>query len=270
MREPTLAGVLAAFVVLSLLFGMIERLRPAQPGQAWLRPGYLTDLIYWITTPLLTRTVTQIGVVLTLLPLFALLGRPLTRESLLVGWGPLGQWSMPAQAITIIVLGDFLGYWLHRAFHCGWWWRVHAVHHSSTALDWLAAVRVHPLNEMANRVVQAGVLMALGFSPLAVAAYQPFLTLYAIFLHANVRADFGPLRYVIATPAFHRWHHTSAEEGRDRNFAGLLPLWDVLFGTFHLPKGREASEFGVSDPIPPGYLGQLLWPFRRKPRPHAR
>ncbi len=111
------------------------------------------------------------------------------------------------------------------------------------------------------------VLAGLGFSPIAVAAYQPFLTLYAIFLHANVRADFGPLQYLIATPAFHRWHHTSEAEGRDKNFAGLLPLWDLLFGTFHMPAGVTPKRFGVdAPPVPKGYWAQLWFPFRSNAR----
>ena len=56
------------------------------------------------------------------------------------------------------------------------------------------------------------------------------LSFYAIFVHANVPWSFGPLRYVIATPAFHRWHHAAEEQGLNHNFAGLFPLFDLLFG----------------------------------------
>jgi len=266
VREPGFSAVLIGFLVLALAFGIIERLLPANRAQKILRPGFATDLIYWFTTPFLTRTVTQIGVIIALIPLFTLLGRPLTKESILAGYGIVSDWPLGMQAFAMIVIGDFVGYWMHRAFHAGRAWRVHAVHHSSEQLDWLAAVRVHPLNELGNRVAQTVVLLGIGFSPLAVAAYQPFLTLYAIFLHANVRADFGPLCYLIATPAFHRWHHTSQAEGRDRNFAGLLPFWDWLFGTFYLPHGRRAERFGVEGaPLPHGWWGQLLYPFRKCP-----
>ena len=264
MHEPSLTAVLIGFVVLALGFGVIERLVPVTRSQKILRPGFGTDLIYWFTTPFITRSVTQIGVIVALMPLFALLGRPFNKESIFAGYGVVSTWPLGVQAVAMLVIGDFVGYWAHRAFHAGRAWRVHAIHHSSEQLDWLAAVRVHPLNDLGNRVAQTIVLLGIGFSPLAVAAYQPFLTLYAIFLHANVRADFGTLRYVIATPAFHRWHHTSQAEGRDRNFAGLLPLWDWLFGTFYLPRGRQAERFGVDGaPLPRGWWGQLLYPFRK-------
>src|ERR1051325_1176695 len=141
----------------------------------------------------------------------------------------------------------------------------HAVHHSSTDLDWLSSVRVHPVNEALQRAIEATPLLLLGFSTGAFAAYVPFLTLYAIMLHANVSWSFGPLRYVLASPTFHRWHHTSEREGLDRNFAGLLPVYDWLFGTLYLPRGARPSRFGVIDlTAPAGLPAQLLWPFRRR------
>ena len=79
---------------------------------------------------------------------------------------------------------------------------------------------------------------------------------------------FGPFRYVLASPAFHRWHHTSEEEGLDRNFAGLFPWIDLLFGTFYMPEGRRPERFGLAhEDVPEGLLAQLAYPFRRAGRP---
>ena len=81
---------------------------------------------------------------------------------------------------------------------------------------------------------------------------------------------FGPLRYALASPGFHRWHHTSQEEGLDKNFAGLFPFIDLLFGTFYMPVGRRPERFGVlNEEVPEGLLGQLAYPFRRAARPAA-
>jgi sterol desaturase/sphingolipid hydroxylase (fatty acid hydroxylase superfamily) len=89
----------------------------------------------------------------------------------------------------------------------------------------------------------------------------PVLTFYAIFLHANVNWDFGSLRTIIATPVFHRWHHSRDREALDKNFAGLLPLWDILFGTYYMPKDRHPRNFGISEPMPKSYLSQFWEPF---------
>jgi len=83
-------------------------------------------------------------------------------------------------------------------------------------------------------------------------------------LHANVSWTFGPLGHVLASPAFHRRHHTKETAAIDKNFAGLLPVWDLLFGTFYLPKDRRPTEFGVHDDgVPDSFWGQLVYPFRK-------
>ena len=86
-------------------------------------------------------------------------------------------------------------------------------------------------------------------------------------MHANVPWTFGPLRYAIASPAFHRWHHATEEEGLSRNFAGLFPFFDLVFGTFHMPRGaaRGASAFRTAT-SPRGIWRQLRYPLERRPR----
>jgi sterol desaturase/sphingolipid hydroxylase (fatty acid hydroxylase superfamily) len=86
------------------------------------------------------------------------------------------------------------------------------------------------------------------------------VTVWGFFIHANVRWRFGPLEWLIATPAFHLWHHTLSEP-RDRNFASMLPVWDWMFGTHHLPKGQWPETFGIEEAIPGSVAGQLLYPF---------
>jgi len=131
---------------------------------------------------------------------------------------------------------------------------VHAIHHSSEQLDWLSAVRVHPLNDIVSRTAQVLPFLLLGFAARVVVPVLPFLTVYAIAVHANVSWDFGPLRAVLASPRFHRWHHSSRPEGLDRNFAGLFPFWDIVFGTYYLPRDRSPQRFGVLDEdLPEGF-----------------
>jgi len=217
-------------------------------------------LIYWFFTALITKPIAQVAVIVTLAPLLWLTGSS-SFESLLRGHGPFGRQPPLLQAVQMLIVIDFVGYWLHRAFHSAKLWRVHAIHHSSAELDWLSAARLHPLNDIVNKRIQAMTVVALGYAPALLAGALPLFTAYAIFLHANVSWDFGPLRALLASPRCHRWHHTSAEQGRDKNFAGLLPLWDVLFGSYYMPEAQPLC-FGVSEKIPAHLLGQLLWPFK--------
>jgi sterol desaturase/sphingolipid hydroxylase (fatty acid hydroxylase superfamily) len=114
------------------------------------------------------------------------------------------------------------------------------------------------------RLASAVPLLLTGFAPVALASIAPLLTLLAILVHANIDWDWGPFRSVIASPRFHRWHHTSENEGLDKNFAGLLPLWDILFGTYYMPKDKLPARFGTDAKVPTGLIGQLAFPFRRR------
>lgn len=266
--DRTLIVTVIAFALLAAGFIAIERFWPAISGQRLLRAGWKTDTVYWLFTPIVSKNLSRLGIGVMLAALLIASGTEFSRaniEAAIAGrdtW--FSTWPIWAQALSVLVLSDFTAYWLHRAFHKGWLWRVHAVHHSSRELDWLAAVRLHPLNEIITRSVQVLPLYFLGFSPLVLAGVAPFLSIYAILLHANVNWSFGPLRYVIASPRFHRWHHTSEEEGLDKNFAGLLPIWDLAFGTWYMPQGKQPQKFGiVGDDMPESLWGQMMYPFRR-------
>lgn len=87
----------------------------------------------------------------------------------------------------------------------------------------------------------------------------------AIFVHANVRFRLGPLRWLFSTPEFHHWHHAAEPQAINKNYAGRLPLLDLLFGTLHMPRGRRPGAYGIGDPVPSGYLRQMAHPFRRRP-----
>lgn len=254
-------------MVLGAVFALIEWRWPSRRAQGRFRPGWLTDAAYFIFSPIVSKPFTSIVVGVSVLAFAAVLGFGLDREQLhhldhrdsLLGRQPV----LP-QLLEFLVLADFISYWTHRAFHWfGPMWRFHAVHHSSTELDWLASARVHPVNDALSHAMSATPLLLLGFSAGAFAAYVPFLTLYAIMLHANVSWSFGRLRLILASPTFHRWHHTSEAEGLDKNFAGLLPVYDWLFGTLYMPQGVQPQSFGtLGTYVPPGLLAQLLFPFR--------
>lgn len=262
-QEKTIYSVLIGLIVLSVVFLIIERVIGRGRQQSVFRRGWCTDVIYWVITPFFTKQLVKYGIILPagLLVLAKVTTVEGMQQRTYDGFGPLGDQPFWLQALEIYVLVDFIGYWTHRMFHRGRWWPFHAVHHSSEDLDWLGSVRVHPVNDLVNKMAQAAPLILLGFNPWVTLSTAPFFTLYAIFLHANVNWDFGPLRSVIATPVFHRWHHSKDREAWDKNFAGLFPFWDIVFGTYYMPKGRYPENFGIHDPMPKGFFGQLWAPF---------
>ena len=177
------------------------------------------------------------------------------------GFGPLSRLPGWGQFLAASLLGDFLLYWIHRWFHGKQLWRFHAVHHSSEQLDWLSGVRAHPVNDVVANALLVFPFILLGFDPVAAAIAGPALGVFALLGHADVDWDWGPFRHVIASPVYHRWHHSKDPQAIDKNFAGLLPLWDILFGTYYMPKDRMPQNFGATEPVPTGYFGQLWHPF---------
>lgn len=263
--EKKLAGIVIGFIVLSLVFAVIERKWPANKNQKIFRSGYKTDLFYWLFTPLFSQPFALLvtGTVL------AIVMHAKTKEQLIQAALHRDTWMahqpLWLQFVLMLLIGDIVSYWTHRMFHGRKLWKYHAVHHSPEELDWLSSVRLHPVNEALGRLIVALVLVGIGFDFKAIVGFLPVFTFYAIALHANVNWDFGWLGNIIASPRFHRWHHTSQEEGLDKNFAGLFPWIDRIFGTYYMPKDRLPEKFGLyGEDFPQGFWGQLMYPFKKR------
>ena len=258
---PSLLTLLTMLVGFTILFGLFEHLSPADTYSPIRRQGLTLDLVYWFFTPLITKILTNCVLAGLLIAGFLLQGRPLD-ATLLDGYGPLGRQPLWLQTLEILILGDFIDYWTHRGFHTSRYWRFHAIHHSSMQMNWLSASRMHPINDLITRICQVTPIVLIGFSAKGVILVVPMLVFYVLLLHSNVSWTFGPFRYLLVSPAYHRWHHTSDPEGIDKNFAGIFPIWDLLFGTYYFPAALP-QKYGVHrDPVPESLIGQLMYPFR--------
>ena len=186
----------------------------------------------------------------------------------------LQAWPVALQVLVLTTVADLGFYAAHRAMHrLPVLWRFHAIHHSSPALDWLAAYRVHPVDQIIVKGVSLLPVCFLGFSTEAILIAAGIYQVQSLLLHSNIRLPLGPFQRLVAGPVFHHWHHAADLEARDKNFAGQLPLWDALFGTLHLPGGFP-MRYGIDEPVPASWLGQLRHGFRpaaaaaaRDPRP---
>ncbi len=259
------AATLPALAVLAVVFsalGIVARRSDDAPPW-WRKPDLATDLCYALVLP----SVAHYGRIVCLttgLVLFHHATGPSAAALLDRGDGPLSVLPFAAQVPAYLLLADLGLYATHRAFHGAALWRYHAVHHSSEHLEWISAQRFHPFDLFWHAVFGDCVLLLLGISPRVLVWLAPFTVGMSALTHANLDWDFGPLRAVLASPAYHRWHHTGAAQGGSRNFAANFPVFDLMFGTYSRPAGPRPHTYGVTErDVPADFGGQLLHPFRR-------
>jgi len=251
------------FFVLNLLlysavFIPLERLFALRAEQPVFRREWVVDLTYFFINSLLI----EILAIFTLKPALILF------DWARVAWvsGVVGSLPIVVQVPALLLVADFTQYWVHRTFHATpLLWPFHAIHHSAEEMDWLAGSRLHLIDVIVTRGLTYVPIFVLGFSEAALIVYVFLVAAQATFIHANVRWEFRPVRRIIATPAFHHWHHSAEREAIDKNFAVHTPLWDILFGTYYLPDRWPAAYglYGRRD-VPSRWFTQLIYPLRRR------
>ena len=261
----TLLKLVPIAIALGGVFAVLSFFWACNPGRPWWRKrGLVTDICYWLVIPLAARFLRIGALVIGAAAVFGVTDAQGLITFYADGHGPLARLPLAAQAAIFLFGADLMNYWIHRGFHGATLWKYHAVHHSSSDLDWLSAARFHPVNTFLGSVAAEVVLLLAGISPNVLVVLGPFTVVHSAFVHANLNWTLGPLRYVLAGPVFHRWHHSAAEVGGEKNYAATFPILDVIFGTFYMPPARLPADYGIADKSFPSSFGeQMLYPFRR-------
>jgi sterol desaturase/sphingolipid hydroxylase (fatty acid hydroxylase superfamily) len=163
---------------------------------------------------------------------------------------------------VVLFLGVDLGYyWFHRASHrMRFLWAIHESHHSSELMNLSVALRQPPLEPLVDWPFFIG-LAWLGFSAKAILTMYAFNLFYQFFIHTEVVRKLPRwIEYWLNTPSHHRVHHGTNPEYIDKNYAGVLIIWDRIFGSFE-PE-RAPVKYGVLHPVNsfnPFYVGFHLW-----------
>ena len=244
-----------------LVFGLLSRRFACNPGQRTFFWRELPDdVLYYFTNVLIYSTWTALLVKLAVSARYGA-DTPQMLQAVKAGYGALSRLPFLVQALLVLILTDVMQYWLHRAFHGRRLWPFHAVHHGAEEVNWTTTFRVHPVNYLIYTACTGAIVALLGFKASVFLVLAPINFVHASLVHANLDWSFGPFRYVLASPVFHRWHHVSDPRVRDKNFAPTFPVLDLMFGTFHMPKGELPQGYGAEG-VPPHFFGQLLHPFR--------
>ncbi len=236
-----------------LVFVPLERLFPLHDHQKTLRKWWKTDALYL----LLNGTLTGIGINCILFAII-LVSSILLPDSF-TGW--VASQPFWLQIPVMLVLADLCFYAVHRIFHevpC--LWKFHSVHHSSERLDWLAAYRVHPIDQICTKGASLVPVFLLGFSATNIVIFFFIYQWQSLLIHSNTRFRFGVLEHIFASPRFHHWHHANELAAYHKNYASQLPLIDAVFGTLYMPD-KMPSSYGTNETVPEKYIAQLAFPF---------
>ncbi len=153
-----------------------------------------------------------------------------------------------ATIVCCVLLADFAYYWEHRMMHrIGIGWATHTVHHSSPHFNMSVAYRFGPLDAILPILFSLPLVM-LGFHPVLVLLSEVFVQVFQTLLHTEVIGKLTkPVEYIFNTPSHHRVHHGSNRQYWDKNYAGILIIWDRMLGTFE-PE-VEKVIYGISMPV---------------------
>jgi len=152
----------------------------------------------------------------------------------------------PLTIAALFLATEFVYYWHHRAAHrIRWMWATHSVHHSATKLNLTAAIRLGWTGNISGNFIFFLPLAWLGFHPLAILGMLGINLIYQFFAHTEFAPRLGPLEWVLNTPAHHRVHHASNQTCLDKNYGGMLIIFDRMFGTFAEAPHNEKLRYGL-------------------------
>jgi len=253
--------VISTYVPVLATAGLVTVLEAALPHRAEWRPSsgeFRTDVKFMVVVQLAFPPLMGFLFTYALIRPAAALDLPISRI-----WPH--AWPIWIQAVVMVLVVDFLRYWLHRAAHeNATLWRLHAVHHSVEQLYWVNTGRFHPLEKALQMSLDSLPFLLMQVDARVLALYYLAYATNGFFQHCNIRLRYGILNYVVGSAETHRWHHSRVPTESNANYGNTVIVWDLLFGTWYLPKEREIAELGLQDQgYPKSFLGLMRAPFSR-------
>jgi sterol desaturase/sphingolipid hydroxylase (fatty acid hydroxylase superfamily) len=253
--------VLSTYIPVLLTAALVTWLELKFPHRAEWRPApseVRTDLLFMVVVQLAWPP--MVAFIFT----YALIA-PARALNLPLAWLWPHTWPIWIQAVVMILVVDFLRYWLHRAAHeYDTLWRLHSVHHSVEQLYWLNTARFHPLEKALQMVLDSLPFLLMQVDAKVLALYYIAYATNGFFQHCNIRLRYGLLNYIVGSAETHRWHHSRVPRESNANYGNTVIVWDLIFGTWYLPREREITDLGLQDvAYPKSFLMLMRAPFRR-------
>ncbi|MEQ9314906.1 MAG: sterol desaturase family protein [Henriciella sp.] len=166
------------------------------------------------------------------------------------------------KALAAFFIYDVTFYAFHATSHANkWLWPLHAVHHSDTRMHFLSSTRAHILEWVLSIPLLAVSAYLCGLSINGIAFLVILREAHQFYVHSSLDWSHGPLRHVIASPRFHRWHHIDREDAHNKNFALFFPFIDLAFGTYHVPGPSKDMKTGFEGNPGDDFGRLIVYPF---------
>lgn len=245
-------------IATGLFFGNLESAFPFRRTNV-LHRAWQTDAYHFVIST--ASSGAAVGVII------ATLGPPL-RSAAAPHLASVRAQPLALQVVETFLLMDGIDYFFHRLSHAlPLLWRFHQVHHTMENLNWLESYRAHPVDKALNGLITVLPIYVLGLWswPFVLIFFGVVDSINTPWAHGNLKVSLGPLWWVVRNPEFHRWHHARSEVAMNSNFAQMFPIWDIVFGTCHMPRGEAPEAYGLPYATPARYVDQLTMPFRAIP-----
>lgn len=238
------------YLILALLaITLVTALEVRWPGRAE-APQRLINVTIWVAT---------LALAIALMPTVSLGVTWVAHRFGIPSLG-VGKWPLWFGLPLFFLAMDFGEYAYHRAQHAiPWLWKMHALHHSDPCMNGTTAQRHWWGDQFLKAVtIWPAVTLLLGPS-VAITGVWSVVSVYHIFVHANLKVNYGRFSVLLNNPAYHRIHHSRSAEHYDTNFAALFPIYDLILGSYRRPDafvetGLERTTENVAEAV--------LWPLR--------
>ncbi len=256
------ATVVIAFIIWRARGGRTGFIRYLLPKELYRHPSTMLDIKITLFNFLIMATgifsVLYVAPVITFWALNALGGLGSTQT-------PIETGLMRGLAVALIIFLTqdfcrFLNHYLHHKHPA--LWPFHAVHHSAEVLTPITYMRAHPVYYVIQRLMMSvliGLIQALVLFLLvgqiefwviysSTLAFSAYIFFGGHLRHSHIRLSYGRvLEHILISPAQHQIHHSSDRAHFDKNFGEVFAIWDWMFGTLHIPDGKEELVYGISD-----------------------
>lgn len=177
------------------------------------------------------------------------------------------SWNPIVQIAIMFVIQDLCEFFAHYLLHrSDVLWTFHKIHHAQETLGAGSTRHFHFVEMFIFKPIIYIPFAMIGYSVTDYFLFQITVqNVWGFFTHMNIHVKWGFLNYIVNTPETHAWHHAkNIPRHYGVNYASILPLWDLLFGTFYLPKDDE-PKIGVPDQkeMPTTFAKQLIYPFKQ-------